>query len=76
MSAAQLSRRQCLQEYKDDLEQQLQNERQLAMEEKERMMECMWAEKQALLRAMAGLRCLCPSLACFPFATGSHCSIR
>jgi len=51
----ELARRQCLQEYKDDLEQQLQNERQLAMEEKERMMECMWAEKQALLRAMAGL---------------------
>ena len=52
----ELARRQGLQEYKEDLEEQLQQERALAVEEKERLMESMWAEKQTLLRAMANLQ--------------------
>ena len=38
-----------LQAYKEELEQQLQQERQLAVEEKERLMQSMWAEKQVVL---------------------------
>lgn len=37
------------------VEQQLQQERRLANEEKERLMQGMWAEKQSLLRAMSRL---------------------
>ena len=51
----ELSRRQALVQQKGDLEFQLQQERQLAMQEKQRLIETTWAEKQALLRAMDGL---------------------
>ena len=36
-------------DFRDDLEQQLHEERQMALEEKERLMEHMWGEKQALV---------------------------